>query len=324
MAKQNWPSLSPSDVPVMVEQIPSFRIAVGKHVVKKEWKDIPQPQKYCGIFENAKRRVVLGSGLKNTRMSVLIPQGAYLYRKYCADHEKDKLIQWFRNVEVQAWDRIKKWLGSRCPQKIFLIRGQVLASKFWISHGLTCSIWFKNVIHRLSASRGKEAWIGEDTGKKPWFGAPGLLPVEAMEGFQEVGDGSQLLSAFIEVSWSSPPDQSQSIPTSLGRRHGLMDVRCFRDLSRRQKGHIDIVFVHGLGGSADGTWTHPKSKLFWPDVLHEQRGLERCRVLTFGYDSDWGNLFGPSTHLDISDFSVQLLNALELHHDRNGAVKPAM
>jgi hypothetical protein len=42
--------------------------------------------------------------------------------------------------------------------------------------------------------------------------------------------------------------------------------------------------VHGLGGDAINTWTHPKSNAFWlKDFLPQQ--ITDARVMTFGYNA---------------------------------------
>jgi hypothetical protein len=75
---------------------------------------------------------------------------------------------------------------------------------------------------------------------------------------------------------------------------------------------IDVIFVHGLGGSSRGTWTHPKSG-FWPTWLQEKSGLENVRISTFGYDANW-DITKRSNALGIADFARKLLLALDLHY----------
>ena len=86
---------------------------------------------------------------------------------------------------------------------------------------------------------------------------------------------------------------------------------------------VNVVFVHGLGGSATETWTHYPSKTFWPTLLHEDDRFENVRVSTFGYDADFGSIFAPKNTLDISDFAKQLFDVLDLHYDKYGDVSTA-
>ena len=83
---------------------------------------------------------------------------------------------------------------------------------------------------------------------------------------------------------------------------------------------IDIIFIHGLGGSAEETWSHPSSKVFWPDLLHEDEKFANGRISTFGYDANFENIFAANSVLDISDFARQLLDWLNLHYDQYGDV----
>jgi len=83
---------------------------------------------------------------------------------------------------------------------------------------------------------------------------------------------------------------------------------------------VNVVFVHGLGGSMTETWTHYPSNTFWPTLLHEDDRFANIRVLTFGYNANFRNIFVPKITLDISDFAKQLLDALDLHYNKYGDV----
>ena len=77
---------------------------------------------------------------------------------------------------------------------------------------------------------------------------------------------------------------------------------------------LNIIFVHGLGGSPEGTWTDPETNSFWPPWLSKVKGLENSRIMTFGYDSGWNKIWKPNNVLDISDFARQLVNHLWCHY----------
>lgn len=82
----------------------------------------------------------------------------------------------------------------------------------------------------------------------------------------------------------------------------------------------NLIFVHGLGGSATETWTHRPSNLVWPSLLHEDYRFANVRIATFGYDSAFKNIFTSKHALGISDFAKQLLDSLDLHYDKHGDV----
>lgn len=45
-----------------------------------------------------------------------------------------------------------------------------------------------------------------------------------------------------------------------------------------------IVFVHGLYGDREATWTHSQTNVFWPkDLLPGD--IKDARILSFGYDA---------------------------------------
>lgn len=83
---------------------------------------------------------------------------------------------------------------------------------------------------------------------------------------------------------------------------------------------VDVIFIHGLGGSSRKTWTHPISHGFWPTWLPDVSGLEDIRISTFGYDAGWGRVWTPKNTLGIREFADELLGELELHYEEKGDV----
>jgi hypothetical protein len=88
---------------------------------------------------------------------------------------------------------------------------------------------------------------------------------------------------------------------------------------RTQGNTVNLIFVHGLGGSAKGTWTH-SSGMFWPSLLRDDNRFDNVRVSTFGYNADFKNIARKSA-LGIPDFAKQLLDSLDLFYDRHGDVR---
>jgi hypothetical protein len=113
------------------------------------------------------------------------------------------------------------------------------------------------------------------------------------------------------------PTESQSSPASTASPFGLKILVEPDDLTPPQ---INIVFVHGLGGSAEGTWTDTQTDACWPRWLSEVKGLERARIMVFGYDSGWGKIWKVNNILDISDFAKQLTHDLWCHFSECGDV----
>src|SRR5438552_2831535 len=62
---------------------------------------------------------------------------------------------------------------------------------------------------------------------------------------------------------------------------------------------VELIFVHGLGGSAKDTWTHAHSHGFWPDWLHEDSRFNNVRISTFGYNANFKNVLAPQNALGI-------------------------
>lgn len=68
---------------------------------------------------------------------------------------------------------------------------------------------------------------------------------------------------------------------------------------------IDIIFVHGLGGSSGKTWCYENdASTFWPSWLQREEELSNARVHTFGYSA---NIVGGANSSSLFDFAQELL-----------------
>lgn len=84
----------------------------------------------------------------------------------------------------------------------------------------------------------------------------------------------------------------------------------------------DLIFVHGLNGGSQSTWTKGDDSNFWPKIwLPSDDAFADIRIHTFGYHSG----LSKESVLNIQDFSRSLLGAI---HDapsipRDQKVSPA-
>ncbi|KAK3314382.1 hypothetical protein B0H66DRAFT_607606 [Apodospora peruviana] len=73
------------------------------------------------------------------------------------------------------------------------------------------------------------------------------------------------------------------------RRHLVLETIYDPDEVGNGPADLDLVLVHGLNGDYEKTWTHEKTKVFWPrDLLPKKQ--PHTRVLSFSFNADiWGN-----------------------------------
>ena len=71
---------------------------------------------------------------------------------------------------------------------------------------------------------------------------------------------------------------------------------------------LDIIFVHGLGGTSRATWCHNRDpEFFWPQKwLPSEPDIQTARILSFGYNAQFAAP-GPAPITGISDFAKDLL-----------------
>ncbi|KAK1641366.1 hypothetical protein BDP81DRAFT_418760, partial [Colletotrichum phormii] len=70
-------------------------------------------------------------------------------------------------------------------------------------------------------------------------------------------------------------NSSSGYPTGINLLHDPAEERAV----------VDIVFVHGLKGHREKTWTAEKSSQPWPKALLPSE-IPNARVLAYGYDAD--------------------------------------
>ena len=82
---------------------------------------------------------------------------------------------------------------------------------------------------------------------------------------------------------------------------------------------VDIIFVHGLGGSSRLAWCKSRRlDTFWPqEWLPKDGDLSRTRIFTFGYNAQFRSS-KQSSSLGIADFSAALLFDMVYARDIQG------
>ena len=82
---------------------------------------------------------------------------------------------------------------------------------------------------------------------------------------------------------------------------------------------VSIVFVHGLTGNRERTWTHPSTSCFWPSELLPS-DLPDARIFTYGYDADVAHFFSAASQSRIGDHAQTLLSSLGHVRERTETV----
>ena len=70
----------------------------------------------------------------------------------------------------------------------------------------------------------------------------------------------------------------------------------------------DVVFVHGLGGDARGTWTDDRTKVFWPDNLGAD--LPEVGIWSLGYEASPSAWLAQGRTMPLTDRATNALEQL--------------
>ncbi|CAH0021548.1 unnamed protein product [Clonostachys rhizophaga] len=79
--------------------------------------------------------------------------------------------------------------------------------------------------------------------------------------------------------------------------------------------NFSIVFIHGLSGDREKTWTGPNQTEPWPKTILPDR-LPTARMLVFGYDAKW--LKDSSSRNRVQEHASNLLASLGRHRGEDG------
>ncbi|KAK6449966.1 hypothetical protein FP744_10006216 [Trichoderma asperellum] len=137
------------------------------------------------------------------------------------------------------------------------------------------------------------------------------IPSKTIPNFNIDGKSVAYSVAPTELQSSSNLHPRSQSPASAPAGLGL------RVLHQPEFAALDIIFVHGLGGHSQKTWTknHDPS-LFWPEIwLPFEPDVGKARILTFGYDANWRGGAGIS---NITDFAKELLYEMRFSKDASG------
>ncbi|KAH0536187.1 hypothetical protein FGG08_006926 [Glutinoglossum americanum] len=82
---------------------------------------------------------------------------------------------------------------------------------------------------------------------------------------------------------------------------------------------VDIIFVHGLTGDREKTWTAKNVLSPWPQSLLPSK-IPNARVLTFGYDANVGDWQGLVSKNRIGNHAMNLLVAVATYRENDETV----
>lgn len=83
-----------------------------------------------------------------------------------------------------------------------------------------------------------------------------------------------------------------------------------------------IIFIHGLNGDREKTWTAKGATKPWPQILLPTK-LPKARILTYGYDASvvgWKDWKGVVSENRIGDHAMNLLATISNYRDEDGLV----
>ena len=97
----------------------------------------------------------------------------------------------------------------------------------------------------------------------------------------------------------------------------MSDSPRFGELKLDVAKRTSVVFVHGLTGDREKTWTHQSTSCLWPEELLPL-DLPEARIFTYGYDADVAHFFSAASQSRIGNHAQTLLGSLAQVRERSG------
>ncbi|KAL3486348.1 hypothetical protein BJX62DRAFT_228795 [Aspergillus germanicus] len=72
---------------------------------------------------------------------------------------------------------------------------------------------------------------------------------------------------------------------------------------------VDVIFVHGLTGNCETTWTDRDTRIFWPEALLPYDNSD-ARILMFGYNADIIHFLSMASQNRIGNHAQNFINLL--------------
>jgi len=128
-----------------------------------------------------------------------------------------------------------------------------------------------------------------------------LCPKRSMRAILHKARASKSVEA--EIAESSKLNGEKTFPVGIKQLHNSDSAA------------VDLVFVHGLTGHREKTWTSDgTSSGPWPQTLLPGK-IPDARVLTFGYDAMVTDLRGVVSNNRVANHARNLLVALATHRE---------
>ena len=84
-------------------------------------------------------------------------------------------------------------------------------------------------------------------------------------------------------------------------------------------GKRSIIFIHGLTGGRESTWTTKGAATCWPELFFPH-DLPEARIITYGYNADVVNFWSMASQNAVGDHSQKFLTSLANLRDNTNTV----